>query len=98
MFGELGRALRSKLQSTRDTCRAIALQMLQAIGATYLPDVVHELRRMLTRGPQLAVCAYTIHSLLVALSTGDAPPLTLLDRGVRDITEAVMEDLFGLTS
>lgn len=98
VFGELGRALRSKLQSTRDTCRAIALQMLQAIGATYLPDVVHELRRMLTRGPQLAVCAYTIHSLLVALSSGDAPPLTLLDRGVRDITEAVMEDLFGLTS
>lgn len=98
VFGELGAALRSKLQSTRDTCREMAWQMMKAVGASYFPDVVHELRRMLTRGPQLAVCAFTIHSLLVALSTGDAPMLTHLDRGVRDMTDAVMEDLFGLTS
>ena len=102
VFSELGSALRSKLQSTRDTCRDMGVQMLRAIGASYLPDVVHELRRILTRGPQLAVCAYTLHTLLVALAVpavpGTTPLLTKLDRGVRDMTEAVMEDLFGLTS
>jgi len=98
VFASLANALRSKLQSTRDACRETALQMLRAIGVEYLASVVRELRRLLTRGPQLAVCAYTVHSLLVALSTGDEPLLTGLDDGVRDMVEAAMEDVFGLTA
>lgn len=98
VFAALANALRSKLQSTRDTCRETALHMVHAIGIQYLPDVVRELRRLLTRGPQLAVCAYTVHSLVVALSTGDEPLLTALDDGVRDMVEAAMEDIFGLTA
>ncbi|WFD21090.1 U3 snoRNP protein [Malassezia caprae] len=98
VFASLANALRSKLQSTRDACRETALHMLRAIGVEYLAGVVRELRRLLTRGPQLAVCAYTVHSLVVALSTGDEPLLTRLDDGVRDMVEAAMEDVFGLTA
>ena len=102
VFDALATALRSKLQSTRDACRDTANQMVRAIGVAYLPDVVSQLRRSLTRGPQLAVCAYTIHHLVVVLSTpgqhGAAPILTELSSGVRDIVEASMEDVFGLTS
>ncbi|WFD24759.1 U3 snoRNP protein [Malassezia equina] len=98
VFASLANALRSKLQSTRDACRETALHMLRAIGVKYLAGVVRELRRLLTRGPQLAVCAYTVHSLVVALSTGDEPLLTSLDEGVRDMVEATMEDVFGLTA
>lgn len=98
VFASLANALRSKLQSTRDACRETALHMLRAIGVEYFAGVVRELRRLLTRGPQLAVCAYTVHSLVVALSTGDEPPLTRLDDGVRDMVEAAMEDVFGLTA
>lgn len=100
-FSALAMALRSKLQSTRDTTREVALQLVRAIGAQYFAPVVRELRRLLTRGPQKAVCAYTVHSLLVALSTptkSAAPLLTLVDDGVPDIVAAAVEDIFGETS
>ncbi|WFD32664.1 U3 snoRNP protein [Malassezia sp. CBS 17886] len=102
VYAGVGAALRSKLQSTRDATREMALQMLRAIGARRLPVLVHELRRALTRGPQLAVCAYTVHALLVALGTpsapGAAPLLKEVDVGMRDMVEAAVEDVFGLTS
>lgn len=102
VFASLAGALRSKLQSTRDACRETALNLVKAVGVSFLPDVVRELRRGLTRGPQRAVCAYTVHNLVVALGTpassGATPLLTELDDGVKDIVAASMEDVFGLTS
>ncbi|WFD03867.1 U3 snoRNP protein [Malassezia obtusa] len=99
-FASMAQVLRSKLQSTRDTAREIALQLLRAIGAEYFAPLVRELHRTLTRGPQRAVCAFTVHGLLVALSTKTptAPPLlTLVDDGVHDVVAAAVEDLFGAT-
>ncbi|WFC95922.1 U3 snoRNP protein [Malassezia brasiliensis] len=99
-FSGVAMALRSKLQSTRDTTRDIALQLVRAIGATYFAPLVRELRRTLTRGPQRAVCAYSVHSLLVALSTKTPtlpPLLTLIDDGVHDVVAAAVEDIFGET-
>ncbi|KAI3617669.1 hypothetical protein CBS9595_003578 [Malassezia furfur] len=99
-FSGVAMALRSKLQSTRDTTRDIALQLVRAIGAAYFAPLVHELRRTLTRGPQRAVCAFSVHSLLVALSTKTPtlpPLLTLVDDGVHDVVAAAVEDIFGET-
>ncbi|WFD00171.1 U3 snoRNP protein [Malassezia yamatoensis] len=100
-FASLAMAFRSKLQSTRDTAREIGSQLIRAVGIEYFPPLVHELRRTLTRGPQRAVCAFTVHNLLVALSsaTPSAPPLLVsLNAGVEDLIATSIDDLFGDTS
>ena len=77
LFTALAVALRSKLQSTRDAARDTVVQELRAVGVSYLPELVHELRRTLTRGTQRSVCAYTLHSLLAVLgAAGSAAPST----------------------
>ncbi|WFD44325.1 U3 snoRNP protein [Malassezia psittaci] len=100
-FASLAMAFRSKLQSTRDTAREIGSQLIRAVGIEYFPPLVHELRRTLTRGPQRAVCAFTVHNLLVTLSnaTPSAPPLLVsLNAGVKDMIATSIDDLFGETS
>ena len=96
LFTALAVALRSKLQSTRDAARDTVVQELRAVGVSYLPELVHELRRTLTRGTQRSVCAYTLHSLLAVLGAAEpGAPLTSVDAALPEIAAAAVEDAFG---
>ncbi|EPQ26687.1 uncharacterized protein PFL1_05666 [Pseudozyma flocculosa PF-1] len=94
----LANVLRSKSIQTRDLARETIAKVLYTLGADSLPEVLRELRRALTRGPQLAVLSYTVHKLLVHMMTTEPTPLTSLTRGVKDIIEVTVEDIFGETA
>ncbi|PWN21850.1 hypothetical protein BCV69DRAFT_281764 [Microstroma glucosiphilum] len=98
LLSVLANVFRSKSQETRDLARETLCKIAVALGAERLPQIVKELRRALTRGPQLAILAYNIHSILVHLMQHEASPLTYLDRGVEDMIAIAGEDLFGHTS
>ena len=99
IFSIVGTMLRSKLQTTRDAARDAVLHLLRVAGPAYLGTMVRELRRLLTRGPQVAVCAYTVHNILAALGTASSgePLIVRVDDGVPDMVAIAFEDVFGHT-
>ncbi|KAN0062771.1 U3 snoRNP protein [Thecaphora frezii] len=94
----LANVLRSKSVQTRDLARETISKVLYTLGSDFLPEMLHELRRSLTRGPQLAVLSYSVHKILVYLMTTEPTPLTTLTKGVKDIVEVTVEDIFGETA
>jgi U3 small nucleolar RNA-associated protein 20 len=98
LLNTLAKVLKSKSQETRDLARDTLAKVATALGASYFPDMLRELRRALVRGPQLAVLAFTVHTLLVHLTTMAESPLTLLDAGIDDVVHVATEDVFGHTS
>ena len=94
----LANVFKSKSQVTRDLAREALGRVMQALGQSYLPEVLRELRRALTRGPQLAVLAFTIHTLLVNWMAAETDPIVSLSQGVKDIVEVSVEDIFGMTA
>lgn len=95
LLNVLSNVFRSKAQETRDLARETLCKVAVNLGQDRLPQIVKEMRRALTRGPQLAILAYNVHGVLVHLM--DHASLTLLDRGVDEIVAIAAEDLFGAT-
>lgn len=94
----LANVSRSKSQETRDLARDTLCKAAVVLGPARLPQLVREQRRALTRGPQLAVLATNVHSVLVRLIQDAQSSLDLLDSGVvSDIVDIASEDLFGHT-
>lgn len=92
LLNVLSNVFRSKSQETRDLARETLCKIAVALGPERLPQIVKEMRRSLTRGPQLAVLAYNVHAVLVHLMTtpsgdGDSAPLGYLEdaAGIDDI-------------
>lgn len=98
LLNVLASVFRSKSQETRDLARETLCKAAVALGPSRLPQIVHEQKRALTRGPQLAVLAYNVHSVLVHLMQQQNDPLDLIDHGVEDLVAIASEDLFGHTS
>ncbi|KAJ1578334.1 hypothetical protein NDA11_003681 [Ustilago hordei] len=94
----LANVFRAKAQDTRDLARETACKVMSTLGARYLPEFLREMRRSLMRGPQKAVLAFTVHSVLTHLMTSKDEPLMSLDQGAKEIIEIAVEDIFGATA
>ena len=85
--------LRSRSQEARDTCRKTLNEIMMILGSRFFSFILKELKTALSRGYQLHVLGYTVHSLLVHLSANYAD----LDSCVKDIVDVLIDDIFGVT-
>ncbi|TLD05102.1 uncharacterized protein PgNI_09329 [Pyricularia grisea] len=87
--------LRSKAWDSREMARKTLVKIAVILGPSCFGFILKELRGALTRGYQLHVLSYTVHSLLLAVipefEQGD------LDYCVSDIVSVIMDDTFGIT-
>lgn len=85
--------LRSRSEELRNGARKSLCNIASSLGAKYLKFLLQELKGALTRGSQIHVLSFTMHSLLVAVSDklehGD------LDESIDLIVSIIMEDIFG---
>ncbi|KAI0333223.1 hypothetical protein GY45DRAFT_1319830 [Cubamyces sp. BRFM 1775] len=92
----LSQVLRSKSQETRDLARETLCRIAISLGPDYLPSMIREMRAALLRGPHLHVLAYSVHSVLVHVTTGDrATTFHTLDDCVNDVAAVSSEVIFG---
>ncbi|KAI0832589.1 hypothetical protein BC628DRAFT_1347439 [Trametes gibbosa] len=92
----LSQVLRSRSQETRDLARETFCRIVTSLGPGYLPLMVREMRAALLRGPHLHVLAYSIHAVLVHITTGDhVEVFHTLDNCVNDIAALSAEVIFG---
>ncbi|KAI8978168.1 armadillo-type protein [Trametes punicea] len=92
----LSQVLRSKSQETRDLARETLCRIAVSLGPDYLPLIIREMRGALLRGPQLHVLAYSVHAILVHVTTGDrTAAFHTLDNCISDVTAISSEVIFG---
>ena len=85
--------LKSKAQDSRDVARKTLNEIAMLLGPVYFGYILKELRNTLTKGYQLHVLSFTVHSMLVA--TTDHFKQGDLDYCLGDLAAVVMDDTFG---
>ncbi|EDO33281.1 predicted protein, partial [Nematostella vectensis] len=85
--------LKSRARDVRDAARDTLCRIAVTLGTKYLSFVLKEMRTALTRGYQLHVLGFTLHSLLERMTSQLSPGN--LDHCLPEITEVRDEDLFG---
>ncbi|KAE8353599.1 armadillo-type protein [Aspergillus coremiiformis] len=85
--------LKSRAQDSRDTARKTLNEIALLLGPVYFGYILKELRTTLTKGYQLHVLSFTVHSMLVA--TTDDFKQGDLDYCLADMSSVVMDDTFG---
>jgi len=92
---DISHILRSKAWDSREMARDTLAKIARILGPERFGFVIKELRGALTRGYQLHVLSYTIHSILVVVipefEQGD------LDYCIPDLVGVIMDDIFGIT-
>jgi U3 small nucleolar RNA-associated protein 20 len=92
---DISHILRSKAWDSREMARDTLAKITRILGPERFGFVVKELRGALTRGYQLHVLSYTIHSILVTVipefKQGD------LDYCIPSLVGVIMDDIFGIT-
>ncbi|EHY60146.1 U3 snoRNP protein [Exophiala dermatitidis] len=90
---DIAQILKSRTQESRDVARRALCEIVTLLGPSSLQFVLKEIRSTLTRGYQLHVVSYTLHSILVAIT----PHIELgdLDYCLDDLVLVVMDDIFG---
>ncbi|KAL1872294.1 hypothetical protein VTK73DRAFT_1643 [Phialemonium thermophilum] len=87
--------LRSKAWESREMARETLAKIACILGPESFGFVLKELRGALTKGYQLHVLSYTLHSILLAVipqfKQGD------LDYCLPSIVAVIMDDIFGIT-
>ncbi|KAM3523264.1 hypothetical protein NHJ13051_005176 [Beauveria bassiana] len=86
--------LRSKNDESRDLTRDTLVEIAVVLGPSYFGFILKELRSALTRGYQLHVLSYTMHSVLVASVPSFGPGD--LDHCLPAIVNIIMDDIFGV--
>ncbi|KAJ3146142.1 U3 snoRNP protein [Geranomyces variabilis] len=85
--------LRSRGQDARDCTRDTLVKISVLLGPAFFPFILKELEGALTRGYQLHVLGFTVHSILMnlvpALKPGD------LDPCVDQVVKVCVADIFG---
>lgn len=59
--------LKSRLESVRKITRETLQTIMVSLGPGFLPTLIREMKALLTRGYQVHVLVYSIHSVLVPL-------------------------------
>lgn len=86
--------LRSRSQESRDLTRKTLVEICTLIGPRYFGFVLKELRSSLARGYQLHVLSFTVHAILVAMSSTFQPGD--LNYCIPQIVLVIMDDIFGV--
>ncbi|XP_013387842.1 small subunit processome component 20 homolog [Lingula anatina] len=85
--------LRSRSKDIRNITRDTLVKIVDSLGPSFFHYVLKELRGALTKGYQLHVLSFTVHSLLKSMTAilrpGD------LDNCVQSLTEVFSKELFG---
>ncbi|XP_029649622.2 small subunit processome component 20 homolog isoform X1 [Octopus sinensis] len=88
--------LRSRSLDIRKSARDTLTKIATVIGPGYLPCITYELRSALSRGYQLHILGFTVHSVLNAmvgqLKAGDLNPCC------KSLIEIFNEDIFGMVA
>ncbi|OJD19004.1 hypothetical protein AJ78_01033 [Emergomyces pasteurianus Ep9510] len=90
---DLANVLRSRSQDARDMARKTLADVALILGPSYFGYILRELRSTLTRGYQLHVLSFTVHSILVITSDHFKPGD--LDHNLDTLAAVVMDDIFG---
>ncbi|PGH33407.1 U3 small nucleolar RNA-associated protein 20 [[Emmonsia] crescens] len=90
---DLANVLRSRSQDARDMTRKTLADIALILGPSYFGYILRELRSTLTRGYQLHVLSFTVHSILVTTSDHFKPGD--LDQNLDALAAVVMDDIFG---
>lgn len=96
MLTDVCNILRSRTQESRDLTRKTLGDISALIGPSYFGFILRELRSSLSRGYQLHVLSYTVHSILVA--TADIFNCGGLDHCLPQMVSVIMDDIFGKTA
>ncbi|KAH7196857.1 armadillo-type protein [Fusarium flagelliforme] len=91
---DISHILRSKSVEARDMARDTLVKIAVNLGPSYFGFILKELRGALTRGYQLHVLSFTMHSLLVAVLPSCAPGD--LNYCLTFIVTVIMDDIFGV--
>ncbi|KAL7787513.1 armadillo-type protein [Trichoderma ceciliae] len=86
--------LRSKAWEAREMTRDTLVKIAVLLGPSFFGFILKELRGALTRGYQLHVLSYTVHSILVATVPHFAPGD--LNHCLSAIVAVIMDDIFGV--
>ncbi|KAI1086392.1 armadillo-type protein [Rostrohypoxylon terebratum] len=86
--------LRSKAWESREMARNTLSTMTSLLGAPYFGFVLNELRGALTKGYQLHILSYTMHTILVNVTPQFQPGD--LDYCLDKIVSVIMDDIFGV--
>ena len=93
---KLIRALHTRDWDMRQDVRRVLREVAVSIGAGHLERMFSEMQQQLTRGFQLHILTYTVHSILDGMKKKLRPGD--LDGCVRVLSEIVVNDLFGRPS
>ncbi|KAI1301643.1 Small subunit processome component 20 -like protein [Halotydeus destructor] len=93
IFLRLCHFLKSRAESVRESARKSLLKVMQSLGFTYFPFLLRELKTTLSRGYQMHVLSYTIHSLLVNMT--EQIDCGGLDNCLDSITAICINDILG---
>ncbi|KAI6179072.1 Small subunit processome component 20-like protein [Aphelenchoides besseyi] len=78
----------------RQSARKCMEEIMHALGPVHLPKIIRELRQKFTRGYQVHVMIYTVHSLIASLQNVLEPGD--LDACLTDVFEVVKQQQFGV--
>ncbi|KAH3679500.1 hypothetical protein WICMUC_000945 [Wickerhamomyces mucosus] len=85
--------LRSRSDGLRDSTRKHLSRAAGIIGAKYTRFIISELKSALTRGFQVHVLGFTVHTILISMQFQHGE----LDQSARLLMDIIMENLFGST-
>lgn len=91
---DISHILRSKSLEARDMTRDTLVKIASILGPSYFGFLLRELRSALTRGYQLHVLSFTMHSILLQIIPTCEPGD--LDYCLSSIVTVVMDDIFGV--
>lgn len=91
----LSQVFRSKSQETRDLAKDTMIKIAVTLGPEWLAQLVREMKGALQRGPQLHVLAFTIHAVLVHVTSLASAEFSDLDDCVTDVVNIAAEVIFG---
>ena len=95
VLGDVCNILRSRAQDSRDLARKTLSEISISLGPSHFIFVVNELKNALTRGYQLHVLSFTIHSILV--SVVPVFPHGSLSYYSTQLMSVIIDDIFGTT-
>ncbi|KAK8055326.1 hypothetical protein PG993_000553 [Apiospora rasikravindrae] len=95
VLSDISQILRSKAWDAREMARDTLAKMSSLLGAPCFGFILDELRGALTKGYQLHVLSYTMHTILVHVIPQFQPGD--LDYCLDKIVTIIMDDIFGIT-
>ncbi|TIC25980.1 hypothetical protein E3Q12_00708 [Wallemia mellicola] len=91
----LAQVFKSKDSDTRVLAREVLCKISTIVGPDYLPSIITALKEALTRGAQLHVLSYTVHSVILHLIESEAGKYDNLDLVSQDVIAIITETIFG---